>query len=130
MTDNKGMLKSLFTPKEIALINQFASVSARATGGAVNASNSANASFNALGKLAAAFGATNVGTYMTRAVGINTVRNLYGSARASISARGGTTPLPSLGAGPGGAAFTDEDLQNQINAQFARTTGAVLNRAR
>ena len=130
MTDNKGMLKSLFTPKEIALINQFASVSARATGGAVNASNSANASFNALGKLAAAFGATNIGTYMTRAIGINTVRNLYGSARASISARGGTTPLPSIGAGPGGAAFTDEDLQNQINAQFARTTGAVLNRAR
>ena len=130
MSDNKGMLKALFTPKELALINQFANVSARATGGAVNASNSANATFNALGKLAAAFGATNIGTYATRTFGINAFRNLYGSARASISARGGTTPLPSLGAGPGGAAFTDEDLQNQLNAQFARTTGSVLNLGR
>ena len=130
MSDNKGMLKTLFSPKELSLINQFASVSARATGGSVNASNSANASFNALGKLAAAFGATNLGTYMTRAVGINTVRNLYGSARAQISTRGGTTPRPSIGAGPGGAALTDEEIQNAINAQFARTTGAVLGSGR
>lgn len=130
MRDNKGMLKTLFTPREISLINQFANVSARATGGAVNASNSANAAFNALGKLASAFGATNIGTYATRALGINAIRNLFGSARATIATRGGTTPLPSLGAGPGGAAFTDEDLQNQINAQFARTTGSVLNLGR
>lgn len=120
MSDNKGMLKTLFSPKELSLINQFASVSARATGGAVNASNSANASFNALGKLAAAFGATNLGTYMTRAVGINTVRNLYGSARAQIATRGGTTPLPSIGAGPGGVAATDEEVENAINAQYGR----------
>jgi hypothetical protein len=130
MSDNKGMLKTLFSPKELSLINQFASVSARATGGAVNASNSANAAFNALGKLAAAFGSTNLGTYMTRAVGINTVRNLYGSARASIATRGGTTPRSSIGAGPGGAALTDEEIQNAINAQFARTTGAIIGSGR
>jgi len=126
MTKNPGMLKNLFTPREIELIDKFANVSARATGGAVNASNSANAAFNAAGKLAAAFGATNVGAYMTRAFGIRLLREFVGGARAQIAASGRTTQLPSIGAGPGGAAATDEEIQDAINAQFARTTGLVF----
>ena len=43
MSKNPTLIKSLFTPEERSLIEQFANVAARATSGAKNTSNSANA---------------------------------------------------------------------------------------
>ena len=122
--NNPEMIKALFTAPERALINQFANVSARATGGAVNASNSANSAFNLLGRLGSAFGSTNLGQFMTRVVGANMIRSAYGSARASSAIRGNPTPMSFGGsAGAGGAAATTDDVQNPITQQIQRTTG-------
>ena len=122
--NNPAMIKALFTAQERALINQFANVSARATGGAVNASNSANSAFNLLGRLGSAFGSTNLGQFMTRVVGANMIRSAYGSARASSAIRGNPTPMSFGGsAGAGGAAATTDDVQNPITQQIQRTTG-------
>lgn len=122
--NNPAMIKALFNKDEIALINQFANVSARATGGAVNASNSANSAFNLLGRLGAAFGSTNLGQFMTRVVGANMVRSAYGSARAASAIRGNATPMSFAGAtGAGAQAATTEDVQDPIARQIERTTG-------
>ena len=130
--ENPAMIKALFTPEERSLIEQFANVSAQATGGAVNASNSAAGAFNLLGRLATAFGSTNFGQFATRVVGANMVRAAYGGARGAAA----LTPTPSAtaqqirlgasGAGAGGVAATTEEVQNPILEQLRRTTGINL----
>ena len=77
------MINALFDKDEIALIDQFANVSALATGGAVNASKSANQMFNLLGRLGAPIGSTSGAQFLTRVVGARMVREAYGGARAA-----------------------------------------------
>ena len=122
--NNPAMIKALFNTEERALIDQFANVAARATGGEINASNSANSAFNLLGRLGSAFGSTNLGQFMTRVVGANMIRSAYGSARASSAIRGNPTPMNfAAGAGAGSSAAATDDVRNPINRQIERTTG-------
>lgn len=130
--ENPAMIKALFTPAERSLIEQFANVSAQATGGAVNASNSAAGAFNLLGRLASAFGSTNFGQFATRVAGANMVRSAYGGARAAGALAPTPTPpsgmfqYPTAGAGLGGQAVTTEEFQDPVTRQIQRTTGINL----
>jgi hypothetical protein len=122
MSKNPTLMKSLFSPEERSLIEQFANVAARATSGAKNTSNSANATFTILGRLAGAFGATNTGQFLTRVVGTNMIRNAYGSARAASSLSPNFTPqaFPQR-AGIGGAAANTEESRQAVEDQVDRT---------
>lgn len=127
--ENPAMIKTLFTPEERSLIEQFANVSARATGGAVNASNSAAGAFNLLGRLASAFGSTNFGQFITRVTGTNAIRAAYGGARAISSLTPTTTPIVRGGAaGAAGLAATTEEVQDPVLQQIQNTTGLNLAR--
>jgi len=128
--NNPTLIKTLFNPEERALIEQFANVAARATGGAKNTSNSANATFTILGRLAGAFGATNTGQFFTRVVGADMVRKAYGGARAAsaLNSQFSRQPFP-LRAATGGSAATTEDsrreIENQVNRTFNFNLGLV-----
>ena len=128
--NNPTLIKTLFNPEERALIEQFANVAARATGGAKNSSNSANAAFTILGRLAGAFGATNTGQFFTRVVGADMVRKAYGGARAAnaLNSQFSRQPFP-LRAATGGSAATTEDsrreIENQVNRTFNLNLGLV-----
>jgi len=123
-TKNPEAMKALFTKEERDLIGQFASVSARATGGAVNASNSAAAASGLIQRIAAALGSTNLAQFASRAVGGKMVREAYGGARAVSAMRGGATPQPStISPGVGGAASTSEPVRDPVREQIERTTG-------
>ncbi len=127
--NNKAMINALFDKDEIALIDQFANVSALATGGAVNASKSANQMFNLLGRLGAAIGSTSGAQFLTRVVGAKMVREAYGGARAASATRANpTTYYSGQGAGAGGALGTQEEPQSIIENQINRTTGYMLGR--
>ena len=131
-TNNPAMIKALFSPEEIKLIGQFANVSARATSGAANTSNSAVAGANIIGTLATMLGSTNAVQFATRAIGGNMLRKAYGGAKAVGSLRPSTTPPavngPVAGAS-GQVATTDEakdragDARNLVQEQITRTTG-------
>jgi hypothetical protein len=132
---NPEAIKALFTKEERDLIGQFASVAARATGGAVNASNSAAAASGLIQRLGAALGSTNLAQFASRVVGGKMVREAYGGARAVSAMRGGATPAPSaLSPGIGGAASTnepvrkatDEQILDPVQRQIQRTTGFRL----
>jgi hypothetical protein len=131
-TKNPEAIKALFTKQERDLIGQFASVAARATGGAVNASNSAAAASGLIQKLGAALGSTNLAQFSTRVIGGKMLREAYGGARAFGAMSGGTTPTPSvLSPGIGGAVSTnepvrkatDEQILDPVQRQIQRTTG-------
>jgi hypothetical protein len=127
MDNNPALLKALFTKPERDLMLQFANVSARATGGATNPSNSANAAFNILGRLATSLGATNFGQFATRVVGANMLRGAYGAARVQSANRALTTPrAQGAGAGAGSAVMGSPEVQNPILEQLKRTTGLSL----
>lgn len=127
--NNKAMISALFDKDEIALIDQFANVSALATGGAVNASKSANQMFNLLGRLGAALGSTSGAQFLTRVVGAKMLREAYGGARATSATRANPTTFYSgQGAGAGGALGTQEEPQSIIENQINRTTGYMLGR--
>lgn len=134
-TKNPEAIKALFTKQERDLIGQFASVAARATGGAVNASNSAAAASGLIQKLGAALGSTNLAQFSTRVIGGKMLREAYGGARAFGAMSGGTTPTPSVfSPGIGGAASTNEPVRNEtdkqildpVQRQIQRTTGFRL----
>ncbi len=131
-TDNPAMIKALFSREERKLIDQFANVSARATSGAVNSSNSAAAGANILGTLASMLGSTNAAQFATRAVGGQMVRKAFGGARA-VSALQAAPTRPTVRGGVAGAsgqaATTDEakmragEARDLVLDQIKRTTG-------
>jgi hypothetical protein len=122
---NPTVVKALFTPREVGLLKQFANVSAAATGSAVNASNTANAAAGMLQQLVGMVGSTNAAQFATRAIGINWLRNAYGSTRAFASMQNVTSAprTTGIGAGVGGAAISGETSQQPIGEQIKRTTG-------
>ena len=136
-TDNPAMIKALFLPEERKLIDQFANVSARATGGAINSSNSAAAGANILGTLATSLGSTNVAQFATRAVGGNMLRKAFGGARAISAIQAAPTRQTVRGGvvgASGQAATTDEakerarEVRDPVIEQIRRTTGFNLAR--
>ena len=131
-TDNPAMMKTLFSSEERKLIGQFANVASRATGGAVNSSNSAAAGMNLLGTLASMLGSTNAAQFATRAIGGNMLRKAYGGAKAISAMQPSTTPRTVSGpvAGASGQiATTDEakerarEVRDPVLEQIQRTTG-------
>jgi hypothetical protein len=131
-TDNPAMIKALFSSEERKLIGQFANVAARATGGAVNSSNSAAAGINLLGTLASMLGSANAVQFATRAIGGNMLRKAYGGAKAISAMQPSTTPRTVSGpvAGASGQiATTDEakerarEVRDPVLEQIRRTTG-------
>jgi hypothetical protein len=124
LTDNPTMVKALFSPEERALISQFANVSARATGGAVNSSNSAAAGINVLGNLAAMLGTTNLAQFAMRIAGPKMLRAAYGGTKAFSALSPSVTPPNVGGAGLAlGQGATTEEVQDPLAAQMQRTTG-------
>ena len=125
MDTNPTVVKALFTPQEVGLLKQFANVSAAATGGAINASNSANSAANMFQKLVGMVGSTNLAQFASRAIGVSWLRSAYGGTRAFSSLQDLTT-APSatgIGAGAGGALFSGEETQRPVSEQIKRTTG-------
>jgi hypothetical protein len=124
-TKNAGAAKVLFTPEERALLKQFARVSARATGGAVNASNSATAAAGMLQKLTALIGGTNPARMAGQLAGLKMLRNMYGAAASMKALSGATTPrrVSGAAAGAGGAVVGGPTVQDPVTQQIERTTG-------
>jgi hypothetical protein len=124
-TKNPSTAKVLFTPEERKLISQFASVSARATGGAINASNTAAAGAGLLQQLVTAIGGTNASQLATRIVGFGLLRSLYGGTRGYRAITSMTSPAPVSApvAGAGGAAVSGPTMQEPTSRQIQRTTG-------
>jgi hypothetical protein len=125
MDTNPTVVKALFTPQEVGLLKQFANVSAAATGGAINASNSANSAANMFQKLVGMVGSTNLAQFASRAIGVSWLRSAYGGTRAFSSLQDLTT-APSatgIGAGAGGALLSGEEAQRPVSEQIKRTTG-------
>lgn len=122
---NAGAAKALFTPEERALLKQFARVSARATGGAVNASNSATAAAGMLQKLTALIGGTNTARMAGQLAGMKMLRNMYGAAASMKALSGATTPrrVSGAAAGGGGVAAGVPAVQDPVTQQIERTTG-------
>jgi hypothetical protein len=108
------MIKALFSPNEVKLIGQFANVSARATGGAINSSNSAAAGANLIGTLASMLGSTNAVQFATRALGGKMVREAYGGAKAISALKPSTTPITVSGpvAGASGQIATTDEARD------------------
>ena len=125
LSRNSPVVRELFSDDEIKLITQFADVAARATGGAVNSSNSANAAAGMLQRLAGAIGGTNFMQFATRLAGANMLRNAYGGTRAFQSLQQlSTAPRAAANiAGAAGAAMSGETVQNPAFEQIERTTG-------
>jgi hypothetical protein len=121
---NPEAIKALFTPEERNLINQFATVAARATGGAVNASNSAAAASGLLQKLAAAFGSTNAAYFLARIPIAKAFTEARGAAMAYGAGRAAPTPRRAAPiAGAGGVLLSSEEAKTPIERQIERTTG-------
>ncbi len=119
LKDNPAVIKALFTPEERKLITQFANVASRTTGGAVNASNSANSAFNLLGRLAGALGATRGGKFMMELPILNVGQRGYGIARTSDAiSGGGTTKRQGSGAGAGSTLANEEELQRYLATEY------------
>lgn len=118
-TDNPTMINALFTPEERKLITQFANVAARSTGGAVNASNSANSAFNLMGRIMTALGGTGTGRFAMELPLINIARKGYGMARTGSAIGGSPTPrAQGSGAGAGGVIANEEELQNYLATEY------------
>lgn len=118
-TDNPTMINALFTPEERKLITQFANVAARSTGGAVNASNTANSAFNIMGRIMTALGGTGTGRFAMELPFINMARSGYGMARTGSAISGKPTPRPQgSGAGAGGVIANEEELQNYLATEY------------
>lgn len=126
MDKNPTSIRALFTPDEVKMLDQFGQVAARATGGAVNSSNTAAAASGLLQQLAASIGKTNAAQFASRLVGMQMLRNAYGATRAFSAMTDLVTP-PRAGAVPagaiGGAAASGITLQQPVGEQIRRSTG-------
>lgn len=123
---NPGVVNSLFTKDERDLITQFATVAARATGGAVNSSNSASAFAGLIPRMMQAFGNTNLTQFLIRVPLARGLTEAAGGARAIAATRGmprPATPITTGGAVAGGVAASSPAGQNEIDARIRAFMG-------
>jgi len=124
MKANPTAVKALFTQEERNLIEQFANVAARATGGEVNASNSANSAFNLIGRIAAALGSSSAVQLAVRLPVMNAFQKAYGGGGAFNALKASPTPAPiGMLPGAGGAAAQNQDNRNLIDERIRSITG-------
>lgn len=85
---NPQLLRTLFSPEEIRIMNSLAQTTSQITRTAKNTSNTAAASGSLLGRLFRSMGSTDVGTAVMQLWGTEAVRRAYGVARASAATQG------------------------------------------
>ncbi len=124
MKKNQTALKALFSPEDIKLINQFAVVSAKATGGAKNTSNTTPAFSGLIQTLFAALGRTNTARTLMNAPVIQGGANVIsgGRARSSIDPTGQIPPNV-MSAGTAGVAATTDEGRNLIEEKRRQALG-------
>lgn len=124
---NAGVVNALFTKEERELFGQFANVAARATGGAVNSSNSANSAAAILQRLGGLMGGTGLMRFLMRVPVARSLQEAYGAARAAgatgRSLPPPTTPLTMGGAGLGSSAATSDEGREEINNRIRSFLG-------
>jgi len=129
MKANPTAIKALFTQEERNLIEQFANVAARATGGEVNASNSANSAFNLIGRIAAALGSSSAVQIAGRLPLMDQfvttpLLKAYGAGATANALKASPTPDPiGMLPGAGGAAAQNQDNRNLIDERIQSLTG-------
>ena len=124
MKKNQTALKALFSPEDIKLINQFAVVSAKATGGAKNSSNSTPAFSGLIQTLFATLGRTNTARTLMNAPVIQGGANVIsgGRARSSIDPTG-QIPPNAISAGTAGVAASTDEGRNLIEEKRRQALG-------
>jgi hypothetical protein len=85
---NPQLLRTLFSPEEIRIMNSLAQTTSQITRTAKNTSNSAAAAGSLLGRLFRSLGSTDTGTAVMQLWGTEALRRSYGVARASAAAQG------------------------------------------
>lgn len=129
-SQNPVLIREMFSPEEIGLINQYTSVANRIAGEARNTSNSATSLANITKQLFTSLGSTQMMQAATRVWGINMVNNAMGAARLSGGTFGappaGMTNLGAAGIGVGAMVPNAGETSNLIDEQINRTTGLNL----
>jgi len=85
---NPQLLRTLFSPEEIRIMNSLAQTTSQITRTAKNTSNSAAAAGSLLGRLFRSLGSTDTGTAVMQLWGTEALRRSYGVARASAATQG------------------------------------------
>ena len=85
---NPQLLRTLFSPEEIRIMNSLAQTTSQITRTAKNTSNSAAAAGSLLGRLFRSLGSTDTGTAVMQLWGMEALRRSYGVARASAATQG------------------------------------------
>ena len=112
---NPQLLRTLFSPEEIRIMNSLARTTSQITRTAKNTSNSAAAAGSLLGRLFRSLGSTDTGTAVMQFWGAEGLRRAYGVARASAATQGrvptsmGTSQRLILGGGIGAGMTPEEE---------------------
>jgi len=93
---NPQLLRTLFSPEEVRIMNSLAQTTSQITRTAKNTSNSAAAAGSLLGRLFRSMGSTDVGTAVMQLWGTEALRRSYGVARASAATQGRVPTTKSL----------------------------------
>jgi len=93
---NPAVLRVLFSPEEIRMVNAFAQTTSQITRTAKNTSNTAAAGGSLLGRLFRSLGSTDVGAATMQLWGAEGLRRAYGVARASAATQGRVPTTRSL----------------------------------
>lgn len=124
MKKNQTALKALFSPEDIKLINQFAVVSAKATGGAKNTSNTAPAFSGLVQTLVSALGRTNTARTLMNAPFVQGFTGMGAGAKArNIVNPTGQIPPNVMSAGTAGVAATTDEGRNLIEEKRRQALG-------
>lgn len=93
---NPQLLRTLFSPEEIRIMNSLAQTTSQITRTAKNTSNSAAAAGSLLGRLFRSLGSTDIGTAVMQVWVAEGLRRAYGVARATAATQGRVPTTKSL----------------------------------
>jgi hypothetical protein len=93
---NPQVLRTLFSPEEMRIMNSLAQTTGQITRTARNTSNSAAAAGSLLGRLFRSLGSTDTGTAVMQLWGTESLRRAYGVARATAATQGRVPSTKSL----------------------------------
>ena len=125
MKNNEKAIKALFEPDEMKLITQFANVTARATGSAVNSSNSAASVSGLIQKLAIVLASKGLTQTVLAAPIIKGGTEAISAGRAvkSMNFAGNKNPPNVTGSGVGGVVVPTDESRNLIEEKKRQAMG-------
>lgn len=125
MKKNEKAIKALFEPDEMKLITQFANVTARATGSAVNSSNSAASVSGLIQKLAIVLASKGLTQTVLAAPIIKGGTEAISAGRAvkSMNFAGNKNPPNVTGSGVGGVVVPTDESRNLIEEKKRQAMG-------